>query len=240
MILAAIVIARSPAEYGFEFGLEPVPSYDTVTLPRPVDLARIAEWTQTTIDAIQALNPELRRWTTPVRDRAYTLKVPAGSAEVVSARLEESSGAADLASLKYYTVKRGETIATIARKLGVARADLAEANYLKITARLSIGQQLMMPREATALTAARIDPADPAAPAASSRPVPGDAVVATVEWTPPSDLVKTFYQVKKGDTLAAIARAFRTTVASLQTWNGIAGTQIRAGERLTIYTVRAN
>jgi hypothetical protein len=29
-------------------------------------------------------------------------------------------------------------------------------------------------------------------------------------------------------------------VASLQTWNGIAGTQIRAGERLTIYTVRAN
>jgi membrane-bound lytic murein transglycosylase D len=240
MILAAIVIARSPAEYGFELGSEPAPSYDTVTLPRPVDLARIAEWTQTTIDAIQALNPELRRWTTPVRDRAYTLKVPAGSAEVVSARLEESSGAADLASLKYYTVKRGETIATIARKLGVARADLAEANYLKITARLSIGQQLMMPREATALTAARIDPADPAAPAASSRPVPGDAVVATVEWTPPSDLVKTFYQVKKGDTLAAIARAFRTTVASLQTWNGIAGTQIRAGERLTIYTVRAN
>ena len=237
MILAAIVIARSPAEYGFEFGLEPAPSYDTVTLPRPVDLARIAEWTETTIDAIQALNPELRRWTTPVKDRAYTLKVPAGSAQVVSARLEESSNAADLASLKYYTVKRGETIATISRKLGVARADLAEANYLKTTARLSIGQQLMLPREATALTAAR---SDPEAPAASSRPIPSDAVVATVEWTPPSDLVKTFYQVKKGDTLAAIARAFRTTVASLQTWNRIAGTQIRAGERLTIYTVRAN
>jgi peptidoglycan lytic transglycosylase D len=235
MILAAIVIARSPAEYGFEFGLEPAPSYDTVTLARPVDLARIAEWTETTIDAIQALNPELRRWTTPVKDRAYTLKVPAGSAEVVSARLEESSGAADLASLKYYTVKRGETIATIARKLGVARADLAEANYLKTAARLSIGQQLMVPHEATALPAARTDPA---APVANSRPIANDAVVATVEWAPPSDLVKTLYQVKKGDTLAAIARTFRTTVASLQTWNRIAGTQIRAGERLTIYTAR--
>ena len=75
---------------------------------------------------------------------------------------------------------------------------------------------------------------------ADSRPIANDAVVATGEWTPPSDLVKTFYQVKKGDTLAAIARTFRTTVASLQTWNGIVGTQIRSGERLTIYTARAN
>jgi membrane-bound lytic murein transglycosylase D len=235
MILAAIVIARSPIEYGFESGLEPAPSYDTVTLPRPVDLARIAEWTETTIDAIQALNPELRRWTTPVKDRAYTLKVPVGSAEVVSTRLKESSNA-DLASLKYYTVKRGETIATIARRLGVARADLAEANYLKTTARISIGQQLMVPHEATAVPAlaARV------VPVADSRPIAHDAVVATVEWTPSSDLVKTFYQVKKGDTLAAIARMFRTTVASLQTWNRIAGTQIRAGERLTIYAARAN
>jgi membrane-bound lytic murein transglycosylase D len=207
-----------------------------VTLPRPVDLRLIAEWTETTIDEIQALNPELRRWTTPVKDRAYTLKVPVGSAEVVSARVGESSNA-DLASLKYYTVKRGETIATIAKKLGVGRADLAEANYMKTTARLSAGQQLLVPHEAAALVAAR---ADRVAPVANSRPIAADAVVAAVEWRPSSDLVKTFYQVKKGDTLAAIARAFRTTVASLQIWNGIAGTQIRAGERLAIYTARAN
>ena len=38
----------------------------------PVDLRRIAEWADTTIDEIQALNPELRRWTTPVRDDAAT------------------------------------------------------------------------------------------------------------------------------------------------------------------------
>jgi membrane-bound lytic murein transglycosylase D len=236
MILAAIVIARSPAEYGFELGLEAPPSYDTVTLPRPVDLRRIAQWTETTVDEIRALNPELRRWTTPVRDSAYTLKVPAGSAEVVSARLEDSVKD-DLASLKYYTVKRGETIATIAKKLGVGRADLADANYLKSAARLSAGQQLMVPQEATAPVAARTDRV---APVADSRPIANDAVVATVEWTPSSDLVKTVYQVKKGDTLAAIARTFRTTVASLQTWNGIVGTQIRSGERLTIYTARAN
>ena len=52
------------------------------------------------------------------------------------ARLADAS-TRDLASLKWYTVKRGETLATIARKLRVSRTDLAEANYLKVTSRAS-------------------------------------------------------------------------------------------------------
>jgi LysM repeat protein len=48
------------------------------------------------------------------------------------------------------------------------------------------------------------------------------------------------YQEKRGDTLASIARVFSTTVSSIRTWNRLNDTQIRAGERLTIYTVRAN
>ena len=81
MILAAIVIARNPAQYGFDFEPEPQTQFDKVTLPRPVDLRRVAEWTDTTIDEIQALNPELRRWTTPVKDTQYELKVPAGTGD---------------------------------------------------------------------------------------------------------------------------------------------------------------
>jgi LysM repeat protein len=47
---------------------------------------------------------------------------------------------------------------------------------------------------------------------------------------------KLVYQVKRGDTLASIARVFKTTVASLKKWNGLSGNVIRAGERLTIFT----
>ena len=68
MILAAIVIARNPAQYRLRLRARAAHAFDTVTLPRPVDLRRVAEWTDTTIDDIQALNPELRRWTTPVKD----------------------------------------------------------------------------------------------------------------------------------------------------------------------------
>jgi membrane-bound lytic murein transglycosylase D len=236
MILAAIVIARNPTQYGFDFEPEPPHAYDTVTLPRPVDLRLVAEWADTTISEIQALNPELRRWTTPVNDKAYELKLPVGTAETVKARLDEAAGP-DLASLKWYTVKKGDTLATIARNQRVSRADLAEANYLKVTARVPPGRKLMVPHEATALMAAR---AVRTVPVAESRALASDAVVPAVDSSN-SERVRVFYDVKSGDTLASIARVFKTTVVSLQLWNRIPDTKmIRAGQRLTIYTARAN
>src|SRR5262249_35204097 len=135
-------------------------------------------------------------------------------------------------------VKRGETITTIAKKLSVGRTDLAEANYIKTTARLNVGQQLMVPQETTALMAAR---ADRPAPADDVRPAVGTGgTPAVVNASNDNDLVKTYYRIKKGDTLASIARTYKTTIAMLQSWNGLSGSQIRAGERLTIYTARAN
>ncbi len=236
MILAAVVIARNPAQYGFEFEPAEPPPYQLVTLPGPVDLRRIAEWTDTSIDEIQALNPELRRWTTPVKDTSYALKVPVGAAEILSARLEETA-ATDLASLKWYTVRKGETLATIARSLRVSRTDLAEANYLRTSSRVTTGQKLMVPHEATVLMAAR---AERPAPAAEPGEVATTAAVVPANASSDPELVKIRYMVKSGDTLASIARAFKTTVASLQTWNRIPGSVIRAGERLTVYTLRTD
>jgi membrane-bound lytic murein transglycosylase D len=218
MILAAILIARSPAEYGFAIDPLPPARADLVTLTRPVDLRRIAEWTDTTVTDIQALNPELRRWTTPVRDEAYGLKVPAGTAAVVTARLVESQDE-ELASLRWHTVKRGETLATIARSLRTSRTDLAEANYLPSNARLTVGQRLIVPHEPTVLLAAATD-----------RPGPSGAVPSS------GDVVRVVYEVRRGDTLAAIARSFRTTVAAIQDWNSLNGTRIYVGDELTIFT----
>jgi membrane-bound lytic murein transglycosylase D len=181
---------------------------------------------------IQSLNPELRRWTTPVRDPAYALKVPMGSAEAVNSRLLESVDT-ELASLKWYTVKKGDTLAGIARKLGVSRADLAEANYMRATARVATGTQLMVPRESTVLMAAN---AERNVPVAESRDLAASGTVIPTVASVSSDRVKVTYRVKRGDTLGSIARVFKTTVASLQAWNGIAGTRIRAGARITIYT----
>jgi len=232
MILAAIVIARNPAQYGFDFESEEALAFEKVTLPRPVDLRRVAEWTDSSIDEIQALNPELRRWTTPVRDTQYELKVPAGTAETVAAKLLDAQ-AADLASLKFYTVKQGDTLALIARKLKVSKADLAEANYLRATARVAAGQKLMVPHEATVLMAATADRPVPATEARKTVAESGQLAQSTE-----SNRVKVSYQVKRGDTLASIARVYKTSVASLKTWNPLLeNDQLMAGQRLTLYRV---
>ena len=73
------------------------------------------------VDEIQALNPELRRWTTPIKYPDYELKVPAGTGEQFRARLA-SAPADDLNSLKWHTVRSGESLATIARKLRVSKS----------------------------------------------------------------------------------------------------------------------
>jgi LysM repeat protein len=71
-------------------------------------------------------------------------------------------------------------------------------------------------------------------PVAESRTV----VNAPVQLARPaatSDAVKTYYRVKQGDTLASIARLFRTSVASLKTWNRISSEHIIPGQRLAVY-----
>jgi membrane-bound lytic murein transglycosylase D len=231
MILAAIVIARNPSQYGFDFEVEEAAAFEKVMLPRPVDLRRVAEWTDSSIDQIQALNPELRRWTTPVRDTNYELKVPVGTAGLVSARLTDAPSA-DLAALKYYIVKRGETLPLIARKLHVSKADLADANYLPATARVAVGQKLIVPHEATVLMAAQTERRAPATEARSTVAQAGQLA----EPAEMSTRVKESYAVKRGDTLASIARLYRTTVASLKTWNPrLPSDHLAAGQRLTIY-----
>ena len=150
---------------------------------------------------------------------------------MVRTRLGEASPD-DLASLNYLTVKSGETLVSIARRLNVSRADLAEANYLKPTAKLIPGQQLVIPRAPTLLLATR---ADNPIPVAESRSV--DAVVASNVIGPKAEqsaTVQIVHRVRPGETLSSIARLYSTTVAALKQWNHISGSTIAAGQRLTI------
>jgi LysM repeat protein len=45
--------------------------------------------------------------------------------------------------------------------------------------------------------------------------------------------------VKRGDTLFSIAKLYRTTVASIKSWNRLRTNSIQVGQRLTIFTPRA-
>lgn len=228
LILAAMIVAKNPAQYGFDIiAHEPI-SYDKVTVPRAIDLRRVAEWTGTSIDEIQALNPELRRWTTPVKYADFQLKVPTGTGAKFQSRLAEASPA-DMTALKWYTVKGRESLATIARKLQVSRTDLAEANTLSIKSSVRPGQELIIPRAPATLLAGRTE--RPAPAEVASRPLTGTATMADATPRGRSPIV---YRVKRGDTLFSIAQLFDTTVARIKSLNRLRGNAVVAGTRLKI------
>jgi membrane-bound lytic murein transglycosylase D len=233
LILAAMIIGRNPAQYGFEAITAAPLDYDKVTLPRAIDLRRVAEWAGTTVDEIQTLNPELRRWTTPVKYPDYELKVPKGTGDVLTARLSDASPA-DFSALKWYTVKKGETLLTVARRFGVSRTDVAEANNLSVKARLRSGQDLIIPRAPATVLAARTERGAPSGVAsraiAQSAESPSVAAASPAS-TRPSQIT---YKVKRGDTLSSIARLFDTSVAKIKTWNRLSSNRIATGARLKI------
>jgi membrane-bound lytic murein transglycosylase D len=235
LILAAIVVARNPDQYGLTINSTDFQKSEQILVYNPVDLRRVAEWAGVPAETIQNLNPELRRWTTPVRETAYSLNVPEGTGEQILAAIS-AADPEELVSFNRYTVKKGETISTIAKKLKVSRTDLAEANYLKTTAKLGAGQQLIIPLAPTTMLAAR---AETPAPVTESRSV--DAVVASnvrppavVSQSAASDVSRVTHRVKRGETLLSIARLYRTTVSALQQANRLSGSTILAGQRLTV------
>jgi membrane-bound lytic murein transglycosylase D len=225
MILAAIIIAKNPGQYGFDI-VAPVPApTEAVALPAAVDLRRVAEWAGVPVDDIQRLNPELRRWTTPLRDGHYDLDVPAGTADKVRDGLAASSPS-QLNALQWHTVKKGETLATIARQLRVSRTDLAEANYLKTTSRVGPGQRLVVPRMPSAALLAQ-------AGAGTPTEVPGEGPDRAA-----ADGGET-HRVRAGDSLYKIARRYGTTVERLMEWNNLKSSILSIGARLIVQAPRA-
>jgi membrane-bound lytic murein transglycosylase D len=213
MILAAMIIADDPELYGFDVTWATPLAYDTVEVPGALDLATIAEWSGTTVEQVQDLNPDLRRLTTPAS--AHLLKVPVGTGAAVYARLLTADQALFRdQELRFHRVRRGETLTTIARRYKITLAHLRAANDLAPrTTRIAAGQDLLIPQRPAA-----------ALPTASA----ARTAVAAARTGPET------YRVQRGDTLYKIASRFDTTVAEIKQLNGLSSDRINIGDRLTV------
>jgi membrane-bound lytic murein transglycosylase D len=215
MVLASILIAKDPARYGFEIPAVSSYAYERVTVPDAIDLGVLAEWAGVPVDQLRDLNPELRRATTPLGK--HELRVPVGTAATIEAKLATADASVFARSqFQWHTVKRGETLSTIARQSGVRTANLASANGVSTKDKVQVGQQLMIPRA----TATQVPSATRhAAPAPTSTSASASS---------------TTYRVKQGDTLYSIARQFDTTVDNLKHLNQLTTDVIVVGDKLTV------
>ncbi|MCU0236717.1 MAG: transglycosylase SLT domain-containing protein [Acidobacteria bacterium] len=143
--LASLIIARSPAEYGFTLG-GGVPLFagcKTVEVPSPVSLALVAERLQLSAADLKKLNPELLRDFTPSNKTVYSLRVPATADEAALAGLERIP-ASRIPRYNSYRVRPGDTLSTIARRHGTSVSRIQAANNLRSTL-IRPGMNLIIP-----------------------------------------------------------------------------------------------
>ncbi len=152
-ILAAIIIANHPTQYGFDdVTLDPPVLTDTVTINYAADLRLVSDIVNAPVDELVALNPSLLRMTTPP-DASYDLHLPAGTATVFQRQIAEIPENHRI-SWRYHRVTADDTLASVARTYRVSEAELAAANQLSESHSVSGIEGLVIP-VAPAATPAR-------------------------------------------------------------------------------------
>jgi membrane-bound lytic murein transglycosylase D len=143
-ILAAIIIANHPQQYGFDdVTLDPPVLTDTVTIDYSIDLRLVSDLVGAPVDEIEALNPSLLRSVTPP-DTSFDLHLPAGTATLFAQRAALIPEARRN-SWRYHPVAAGDTLASVAQEYRVSVAELTSANQLTSSESLTGVEALVVP-----------------------------------------------------------------------------------------------
>jgi membrane-bound lytic murein transglycosylase D len=210
LIYAAAIIAKDPTRYGFgDVMYEPPFQWDTISVSKSLDLRAVAEVVGCSLEELKALNPELLRNSTPPRLKNYLLKIPKGKSETLLASLESLNSPKE-SNFVHHSIRRGETVGTIASKYGVSQYAILEANNMSQTSQIVAGKDLIVPV-----------PIDRS----------GDAPSADRRQFATNNI----YEIQSGDNLWDIAQSFGTTVDAIRRINYLErGSRIYVGQKLRI------
>lgn len=219
-LIAAIIIARSPEEYGFtDLQYQQPVAYDLIDVPPRTDLRAIATSGKTTLKTIHSLNNELRKNLTPPCAGRYQVRIPAGSHDMVAANLTRLQPVVST-GFATHKVRRGETLSHISRRYGTTLTNLLKANNLH-SSRLKIGQRLRVPYQITKYVLLK-------------KGQKGRRFAANKK-----NGRKAFHTLLKGETLSSVSRQYHVPLELLVQWNNISNVRkVRAGKKLAIYLAR--
>lgn len=209
-LIAATLVAKHPAVYGFSVpdDVQPFPT-DSVVVAGGTGLDLIAKLADTTLSAIQTLNPAILRGITPP-GRRYPVRLPAGKMAAVTTAYRATPPSERPAVLTH-VVRRGETVSGIASKYGVSTNLLMSSNRVARARSLQVGTTLYIPVSGSGLPSTAFYEGGPAS-------------------TAPRNHI-----VRSGETLGGIAHRYNVSIATLRANNGIGSNNlIRAGQKLVI------
>ncbi len=211
-LIAAALIAKQPAHYGFTPAGSAPFGYDSLLVSDATGLDVVARLAGTTLAEIRALNPQYLRLATPPRTHAV-VRVPVGTGDDVSSAYA-GMPASQRVHFLTHVVRKRERVTTIAARYRLSAADLRAANpKLKGTNRPAAGTRLVIPTVA----------------------IPSALAMQAVGAHRPHATASRTHRVRRGETLTAIARRYRVSLPALCRANAIhRDNTLRAGMRLRI------
>jgi membrane-bound lytic murein transglycosylase D len=212
-ILATIIIAKNPEQYGFSVKPEPLLKYDHVKVNHMVDLRLAADATDTPYEVLLALNPELKRGVTPPGIE-HLLRVPPGKGRVLQTALLRIP-AEKRSSWRMLTAQTNDTFETISRKTGVSATAIEQVNGGVIKP----GQKVIIPAGGGVRNVVFTNPKGAAPIAAAAA---GSMKMIT-------------YRVRPGETMGVIAGRYNTSVRDIATLNRLSpSAKLRAGQVIKV------
>ncbi len=212
--------------------IENHPFFQVVDIDRDMDAQVVAELADVSLDDFKALNPSLKK---PVIFAAATPQIllPWDNAKVFEQNLRElktgTSNVEKLASWTVWTVPKTMSVADVAQQVGMAEAQLREANNIPPRMMVKAGSALMVTRSEKLNQDVALHIAD----------------TANLDFTPEYSLSPAAgkgkaERVQRGDTLRSLARKYQVSVAQLASWNRLsANAPLRAGQTLRLQNAPA-
>ena len=220
--LATLHIVKDPEKYGFDLKADSDTSlnYEKVKVNKMMKLSDIASKMEVSEDIINILNAELRYKITPGRE--YEFKIPKDSLQKFNVvyedipETERPSFTYKRSSYLKHRVRSGETVATIAKRYKVPAEVIYDNNRINRAKKLKQGQVIRIP--------------DYRSEVAGSKK---KSTVGKAEAPQAAASVKT-YKVKRGDSLASIAKKHNTSIAKIKELNHLKKNGVQSGRVLKL------
>ncbi|MEJ2767638.1 transglycosylase SLT domain-containing protein [Mycetohabitans sp. B46] len=211
-------IVMNPRQYGLTLPDIPNhPYFVTVTTARDIDVKVASKLAALSLDEFRSLNPGFKQ---PVILGASQPQIllPFENANVFERNLKAYDG--NLSTWTTYKVTERATPAVLAQKIGVDSGMLMAVNKIPAGMRLKPGSTLLVPKD-------NGDDEDISADVAEN------AVLAMEPDVP--DTRKMLIRVRRGQSIAAVARRYGVTVAQIKEWNHTRRNTVTAGQRLMLH-----
>jgi membrane-bound lytic murein transglycosylase D len=192
------------------------PYFQTVPLPRDMDVALIAKLAEVTPEDFKALNPSAHR---PVMLAGGTPQIllPWDNAEIFQRNMQAYEGR--LSSWTVWVANKNMKVADVAKRYSMGEDEFRQINKIPPRMLIKAGSALLVPRSAK-------QQSDVSAKVADN---------GQLNLAPEVSLRKQTVKARKNESMQSLAKRYRVNVEQLAQWNNLStNSALKTGQKLTI------